>query len=64
MINDTMSNIGQLKVCGSLSRICPNSQIIIIQKWALVACVTYDMKTAWTAGIAGSLQVAVLRGPK
>jgi len=30
--NDTVSNVGQLKVFGYLSRICPNSQRIIIQK--------------------------------
>jgi hypothetical protein len=45
-INDTVSNCGQLKLYGYLSRICPNFQIIIIKKWALVASFTDDMKTA------------------
>jgi len=56
-INDTMSNVGQFKVYGYLNRICPNSQIFIIKKWALVASLTDDTKTVCTGGITGSLQV-------
>ena len=55
--NDSMSNVRQLRAYGYLSSICPNSQIIIIQKWALVASFTVDMKTACTVGIIGILQV-------